>query len=192
MSDEKPRVAILVTDYFEEAEMVEPRKFLDEHGAKTLLIAPSKTEEKGKVRAMKHADKAGTYPVDQSLEESRPENFDALLLPGGAMNADALRVNTQAQDFVREFERTGKPMAVICHAPWLLVSAGLVQGRKMTSYHTIQDDLRNAGARWEDSAAVRDRNLLTSRQPSDIPKFNEEMKELFWPRASKSQTASGY
>ncbi len=108
-----------------------------------------------------------------------PEEFDAVLIPGGALNADALRVEEKAKEFVRKIDQAGKPIAVICHGPWLLVSAGLVRGRKMTSYHTIQDDLRNAGANWEDSECVRDRNWVSSRQPSDIPVFNREMIELF-------------
>jgi len=170
------RVAILATDGFEEAEMTEPRKFLEKQGAQTVLIAP----HAGKIYAFKHHDKAGEYDVDMTLEEADTEDYDALLLPGGALNADALRVVPEAQEFVREFDRELKPMAVICHAPWLLVSAGLVKGRTLTSYHTIRDDVVNAGGNWEDSEAVVDRNWVTSRQPSDIPKFNEKMKELFW------------
>lgn len=115
-----------------------------------------------------------------TLDQANSEDFDALLLPGGALNADALRVIPEAQEFVREFDRELKPMAAICHAPWLLVSAGLVKGRTLTSYHTIRDDIVNAGGNWQDSEAVVDRNWVTSRQPSDIPKFNEKMKELFW------------
>lgn len=181
-----PRVAIVVADYFEEAEMVEPRRFLDQQGAKTVLIAP----KRGKVQALKHVDKAGTYTVDMQLSDAKPEEFDALLLPGGAVNADALRVVPEAQEFARAFDRAGKPIAAICHAPWLLVSAGLLKGRKLTSYHTIQDDMRNAGAQWEDSEAVVDRNLVTSRQPSDIPKFNEEIKKLFWGAGQAARAAT--
>jgi len=170
------RVAIIATDGFEEVEMTEPRKFLEEQGAKTVLIAP----HAGKIQAFKHHDKAGQYDVDLTLDQADSEDFDALLLPGGALNADALRVTPEAQEFAREFDRELKPLAVICHAPWLLVSAGLVKGRTLTSYHTIRDDIANAGGNWEDSEAVVDRNWVTSRQPSDIPKFNEKMKELFW------------
>jgi protease I len=170
------RVAILATDGFEEAELIEPRKFLEEQGAKTVLIAP----RGGKIQAFKHHDKAGEYAVDLTLDEANSEDFDALLLPGGALNADALRVEPKAQEFAREFDRQLKPMAAICHAPWLLVSAGLVKGRTLTSYNTIRDDIQNAGGNWQDSEAVVDRNWVTSRQPSDIPKFNEKMKELFW------------
>jgi protease I len=170
------RVAIVATDDFEEVEMTEPRKFLEAQGAETVLIAP----HPGKIQAMRHDEKSEKYEVDQTLDEANPEDFDALLLPGGALNADNLRVERKAQEFARNFDRKNKPIAVICHGPWLLVSAGLVKGRTMTSYHTIKDDLVNAGANWVDSEAVVDRNWVSSRQPSDIPKFNEKIKELFW------------
>src|SRR5579872_5700584 len=169
------RVAILATQYFEQSELIEPRKALDEVGAKTTVISPSvKT-----IQGVKHHEKGEKVKVDLDLASANPAEFDALLLPGGALNADALRVEKQAQEFVREFDRAGKPIAVICHGPWLLVSADLVKGRKITSYHTIQDDLRNAGASWEDREVVRDRNWVSSRQPSDIPAFNHEMISLF-------------
>ncbi|MBX5491370.1 MAG: type 1 glutamine amidotransferase [Chloroflexi bacterium] len=169
------RVAILVTDDFEQVEMTEPRRALDEAGAQTVLVAP----KAGHVQGMRHDEKADTFPVDRTLDQARPEDFDAVLLPGGALNADALRVVPAAQAFVRAMDRAGKPIAAICHAPWLLVSAGLVQGRTLTSYHTLQDDIRNAGGRWEDRAMVRDRNWVTSRQPNDLPAFNQAMLELF-------------
>lgn len=169
------KVAILVTDDFEQVELTEPRKALDEAGAETMIVAP----KPGTVQGFKHDVKADTFPVDLTLDQADPDDFDGVLLPGGALNADALRVNKKAQEFVRRFDREQKPIAVICHAPWLLVSAGLTKGRKMTSYHTIQDDLRNAGAFWEDREVVRDRNWVSSRQPSDIPAFNREMLSLF-------------
>lgn len=169
------RVAILATDGVEDAELREPRKALDEAGAKTTLFAP----KEGAIQSFKHHDKADTFKVDISLNQADPSQFDAVLLPGGALNADTLRVQPRAQEFVREMDRQGKPIAVICHAPWLLVSAGCVRGRTMTSYHTIQDDLRNAGANWRDEEVVRDRNWVSSRQPSDIPAFNRGMIELF-------------
>ncbi len=169
------RVAILATNDFEQPELTEPRKALDQAGAKTTIIAP----KPGTIQGVHHDVKGDTFPVDMTLDQAEPKNFDAVLLPGGALNADALRVNLQAQEFVRQAEREGKPIAVICHGPWLLVSAGLTRGRKMTSYHTIQDDIRNAGAHWEDKEVVRDRNWVSSRQPSDIPAFNREMISLF-------------
>ncbi|MBV8206269.1 MAG: type 1 glutamine amidotransferase [Acidobacteria bacterium] len=169
------RVAILCTDLFEQAEMTEPRKALDDAGAVTVLIAP----HTGKVQGVKHDRKADEFEVDVALEDASPEDFDALLLPGGAMNADALRMEEKAQEFARAIDRSRKPIAVICHGPWLLVSAGLTRGRTMTSYHTIQDDLKNAGAHWVDREVVRDGNWVSSRKPDDIPAFNREMIALF-------------
>lgn len=169
------RVAILATNGVEQAELSEPRKALDEAGAKTTLIAP----KTGNIKAMKHDVIAGEFPVDMSLEDANPEEFDAVLLPGGALNADALRVENGAQEFVRYMDDSGKPIAVICHGPWLLISADLVDGRSLTSYHTIQDDVRNAGGLWMDKEVVRDQNWVSSRQPSDIPVFNREMLSLF-------------
>ena len=169
------RVAILATDGVEDAELREPRRALQQAGAETVLFAP----KEGSIQSFKHHDKADTFNVDMSLAEADPAQYDAVLLPGGALNADTLRVQTRAQEFVREMDRQAKPIAVICHAPWLLISAGCVRGRSITSYHTIQDDLRNAGAKWQDEEVVRDRNWVSSRQPSDIPAFNREMIQLF-------------
>jgi protease I len=169
------RVAILATNGVEEAELTEPRKALEDAGAKTTLLAP----QPGKIQAMKHDEKTKQYDVEQTLEQANPEQFDAVLLPGGALNADALRVDKAAQDFVRRMDKSGKPIAVICHGPWLLVSAGLVKGHTMTSYHTIQDDVRNAGGQWVDREVVRNGSWVSSRQPSDIPAFNGEMIGLF-------------
>ncbi len=177
------RVAVLATDGVEDAELREPRKALEEAGAKTILFAP----KEGSIESFKHHDKADTFKVDMSLSQVDPTRFDAVLLPGGALNADTLRVQPRAQEFVREMDRQGKPIAVICHAPWLLISAGCVRGRTITSYHTIQDDLRNAGANWRDEEVVRDRNWVSSRQPSDIPAFNREMIELFSEKRKSSE-----
>lgn len=169
------RVAILATDDFEQIELTEPRKALEQAGAKTLVISP----KQGEIQGVNHDEKADKIKVDMSLDQANPEEFDAVMLPGGALNADNLRVVKKAQDFVRKIDAAGKPIAVICHGPWLLVSAGLAKGRRMTSYHTIQDDLRNAGVNWVDQEYVRDRNWVSSRQPSDIPAFNREMISLF-------------
>jgi protease I len=169
------RVAILATDGVEDAELKDPRKALDDAGAKTTLIAP----KAGKIYSMNHHDKAAQYSVDQTLDQVRADQFDAVLLPGGALNADTIRVHPRAQEFVRQMDQAGKPIAFICHAPWLLVSAGLVKGRSMTGYHTIQDDVRNAGGKWQDEEVVRDKNWVSSRQPSDIPAFNRAIIELF-------------
>ncbi len=169
------RVAILVSDDFEQIEMTEPKKALEEAGAQTKLISP----QQGPVHGMKHDVRMDDFDVDLPLDQANPNDFDAVLLPGGALNADSLRMNPKAQDFVRRMDQAGKPMAVICHAPWLLVSTGLVKGRTLTSWPTIQDDIRNAGGNWVNEQAVHDRNLVTSRGPQDIPAFNQAMVDLF-------------
>ncbi|HEY6904709.1 MAG TPA: type 1 glutamine amidotransferase domain-containing protein [Candidatus Acidoferrales bacterium] len=168
------RIAILVTDGFEESELMSPRAALEEAGAKTILISPKDDH----IQGMKHHDKSKEVDVDLLLADADPGDYGAVLLPGGALNADALRVEKAAQEFVREIDRAGKPIAVICHGPWLLVSAGLVKSRTLTSYHTIQDDIRNAGGNWINQEVVRDANWVSSRQPSDIPAFNREMLAL--------------
>jgi protease I len=180
------RVAILATDDFEQAELIEPRKALEEAGARTTVIAP----KSGKIKAVKHDEIVGSVDVDMTLEEASPEDFDAVLLPGGALNADALRVINAAQEFVRYMDDSGRPIAVICHGPWLLVSADLVDGRMLTSYHTIQDDIRNAGGQWMDKEVVRDQNWVSSRQPTDIPAFNREMISMFAELRSKAHEPS--
>lgn len=169
------RIAVLATDLFEESELIEPRRALLEAGADVAVVAPNP----GYIQAVQHDKKTQSVKVDVSLDNANPDDFDALVLPGGAMNADALRMDTQAQSFARAIDAAGKPIAVICHGPWLLVSAGLAGGRHITSYFTIQDDLKNAGASWVDSACVRDRNWVSSRQPDDLPVFNQEMIALF-------------
>src|SRR5437588_2839234 len=168
------RVAILATQNFEQSELTDPRQALEEAGATTRVIAP----KSGEIQGVKHDEKGEKIAVDLTLDKANPEDFDAVLLPGGALHADALRVEPKAQEFVRRIDSAGKPIAVICHGPWLLVSAGLVRGRHMTSYHTIQDDLRNAGGIWEDREVIRDANWVSSRQPSDIPAFNREIIKL--------------
>lgn len=169
------RVAILLTDDFEQVEMTEPRKALDDEGAITRIVAP----HAGEVQGFHHDKPGNKFKVDLTLEQANPQDFDGVLLPGGALNADALRMNKKAEDFVRIINEEGKPIAVICHAPWLLVSSDLVKGRTLTSYHTIQDDIKNAGGNWVDQEAVHDRNWVSSRSPKDIPGFNKAMIELF-------------
>lgn len=178
------RVAIIATDGFEEAELTEPMKALKEAGAKVDVVSP----QQGEIQAFKHHDKSITVPVDRSLQEVSPNDYDAVVLPGGALNADTIRIEPALKSFLTKFNEAGKPMAVICHAPWELVSAGLASGRTMTSYHTIQDDLRNAGATWVDREVVVDGNLVSSRQPDDLPAFNREMLNLFTrtPAGSRS------
>jgi protease I len=180
------RVGILATDLFEEAELIEPRKALDAAGAKTEVVSP----KSGEIQAVQHDKKTQTVKVDRTLESVSADDFDALLIPGGAMNSDALRMERKAQELVRTANETNKPIAVICHGPWLLISAGIVQGRKMTSYKTIQDDLTNAGASWSDQEVIRDGNWVSSRQPTDIPAFNREMIELFSESRTRKNKAA--
>jgi protease I len=178
------RVAVLATDGFEEAELTEPAKSLGQAGAKVDIISL----KPGTIQAFQHHDKSIQVPVDLTIDQANPQHYDALLLPGGALNADKMRAEPKVLQFVRAIHDAGKPMAVICHAPWELVSANLVRGRTLTSYYTIQDDIRNAGGNWVDKEVVVDGNLVTSRQPSDILAFNREMIRLFSSR--RPQTAA--
>jgi len=168
-------VAALVTDGFEQSELFEPTKALRHAGARVEVVSP----KTGTVLGFHHFDQGQTVHVDRALRDANPDDYDALLLPGGALNADALRVVPEAQAFARRMQDAGKPIAVICHGPWLLVSAGLARGRRLTSYHTIQDDIRNAGGDWLDQEVVEDANWVSSRQPSDLPAFNRAMLRLF-------------
>ena len=167
------RIAILVDNGFEEDELLSPRKALQRAGAQTEVVSPSK----GKVKAWKHVDWGTEVKVDVSLETANPENYDALVLPGGVMNPDHLRRNPKALDFVRSFFESGKPVGAICHGPWTLIDAGVVRGRKLTSYESIQSDLKNAGANWEDREVIVDHGLVTSRKPDDLPAFNRKFIE---------------
>jgi protease I len=180
------RVAILLEDAFEQAEMVEPRKALEAAGARTTLIS----QHAPQVQGWKHHTPADTFDVDQSLERADPDDYDALLLPGGALNADKLRTEKQAVEFVKRMAQAGKPIAAICHAPWILIEAGLAQGRDLTSWPSLQTDLRNAGANWSDQPKVQSRGIVTSRKPDDIPNdFNPAMIELF--AATRTASARG-
>lgn len=166
------KVAVLATDYFEEAELIEPVKALRKVGATVEIIAP----KRGEIKGLKHVEPGQSVKVDKTLDQANTDDYDALVLPGGAVNADHLRMEQKARDFVTKImSQQEKPTAVICHAPWMLVSAGLARGRKLTSYYTIQDDMRNAGADWVDEECVIDGNLITSRNPDDIPAFNSAL-----------------
>lgn len=178
------RVAVIAGDGFEEAELTEPVKALKDAGATVEIIS----NKSGQIQAFRHHDKSITVPVDRTLDAVKPEDYDAVLLPGGALNADTLRIEPKIQSFLKSVQQAGKPIASICHAPWELISAGLVQGRKLTSYKTIQDDIRNAGGEWVDQEVVVDGNWVTSRQPDDIPAFNRETINLF---ARLAPAASG-
>jgi len=169
---EGKHVAIIVDNYFEEAELAEPKKSLEAAGATVDIIAP----KKGMVQAMNNdVEMADTFPVNHTFDDVDLDHYDAMVVPGGTVNADHLRTNNQALDAIREFLDSGRPLAVICHAPWALISSGLAKGRKLTSFFTLQDDLRNAGADWVDQEVVIDDNLITSRNPDDLPAFNNAL-----------------
>ena len=162
------KIAVLATDGFEQSELMEPKRLLEEAGAEVSVIAPGDAKEITGWKAKGWGDKV---PVDKRLDQVEAASFDALVLPGGVMNPDKLRQEQAAVDFVRAFGDAGKPIAAICHGPWTLINAGLVKGRKVTSWPSLRQDLENAGAHWEDSAVVHDRQLITSRKPDDIPVF---------------------
>jgi protease I len=170
------RIAILVDNYFEEEEMTRPLKALKDAGAKVDLIAAEAID--GQVQGLNHIEKGKLFKIDKSLEAANSEDYDVLILPGGAVNADKLRAIDKANEWVRNFISKGKPLAVICHAPWLLASAGVAEGRRLTSFPTIKDDLKNAGADWLDEEVVIDGSIITSRKPSDIPAFNKAIISL--------------
>jgi len=169
------KIAILVEDGFEQVELTEPRKALQGAGAVTEIVSP----KPDRVRGWKLKDWGEELPVDVALDRARPQRYDALLLPGGVMNPDRLRMNPKAVAFVREFFNAGKPVAAICHGPWTIIDAGAAAGRKIASWPSLKTDLRNAGAEWVDHEVVVDRNLVSSRKPNDIPAFNREMLKLF-------------
>lgn len=169
------KIAILVTDGFEQVELLEPRKALDEAGATTKVISPTKQ----KVKGWNLKDWGKEVPVDVPLDSANAKDFDALLLPGGVMNPDRLRMNPQAVAFVKQFVDQRKPIAAICHGPWTLVEANAVRGRTMTSWPSLKTDLTNAGARWVDTEVITDDQFVTSRKPDDIPAFSREMIQLF-------------
>lgn len=178
-------VAVLVADGFEQVEMTEPRKALDHAGAHTVLVSPA---EGGQVKGWKHDHWGDRFAVEETLDQVRPESYDALLLPGGVMSPDKLRMNPAAMAFVKGFFDAGKPVAAICHGPWSVLEAGGARGRRMTSWPSLQTDLRNAGAEWVDQEVVESNGLVTSRKPDDIPAFNREMIRLF-ERAAERKAA---
>jgi protease I len=180
------RIAILATDGVEQVELTEPRKALDAAGANTKVVSP----KSGSIKGWNHTNWGDPIKVDVTLDNTRPDDFDALLLPGGVMNPDHLRMNENAVNFVRAFFEAGKPVAAICHGPWLLVEADVVRGRNVTSWPSLQTDLRNAGANWTDSQVVTDHGLVTSRKPDDIPAFNRKMIEEFAEGVHEEQRAS--
>ena len=170
------RVAVLVAHGFEQSELTEPMDALREAGARADIVSPV---EENQVKGWKHTDWGDAFDVDVRLADADPQAYDALLLPGGVMNPDRLRAIPGVQAFVRAFFETGKPVAAICHGPWTLIDAGVARGMRLTSYHSIQTDLKNAGAEWVDQEVVVDRGLVTSRKPADLPAFNRRMIEEF-------------
>ena len=169
------RIAILAADGFEQVELEKPKLAIEQAGATTNIVSPSE----GEIQGMHHADKGDKFQVDLALENAKAEEFDALMIPGGLMNPDTLRTDQKALDFVRHFFSTGKPVAAICHAAWVLIDAGVAKGRTLTSWPAIKTDVRNAGGNWVDKEVVVDNGLVTSRRPDDIPAFNEKMIEEF-------------
>jgi protease I len=179
-------VAIIADDGFEQVEMTQPREALQESGVTTRLVSVNR----GRIRGFHHDQPGDWFDVDLALEEARADDFDAVLLPGGVRNADMLRASRHAQEFVREIDRQGKPLGVICHGPWLLISAGLVNGRTLTSWPTLEPDIRNAQGNWLDQPVVVDRNWVSSRKPADIPAFNAKFKELLAEQTRESVSGS--
>jgi protease I len=169
------KVAILAADMFERVELEKPRKALEDAGADVEIVSI----HDGEIQGFDHFDPADTVKVDRTIEEASADDYDALLVPGGVGNPDQLRGDENAVAFVRAFHDAGKPMAVICHGPWVLVESGVVRGRRLTSWPTLETDIRNAGGEWTDEEVVVDGNLVTSRKPDDIPAFNREMVRIF-------------
>jgi protease I len=180
------RVAILATDGVEQSELTEPRKALDDAGARTILVSPKPDV----VKAWQHDHWGDEISVDVPLTKARADNFDALVLPGGVMNPDRLRMDPDAVNFVKDFFAAGKPVAAICHGPWLLVEAGVLNGKTVTSWPSLQTDIRNAGGDWVDREVVTDEGLVTSRKPDDIPAFNRKMIEEFAEGFHEGQRAT--
>jgi len=180
------KIAILVENGFEQVELTEPKKALEQAGAQADIVSPQRDTVKG----WQFTEWGDEFPVDVPLENANPDDYQGLLLPGGVMNPDKLRMNDKATQFVRAFFEAGKPVASICHGPWTLIEAGVVKGRRLTSYRSIKTDLINAGANWVDDEVVVDQGLVTSRQPNDIPAFNNKMIEEFAEGRHEKQRAA--
>jgi protease I len=178
------KVAFLATDMVEQVELTEPWKTVEQAGGLPELVSL----EAGEIQGFNHYDEADTFAVDRTVDEVSVDDYDALVIPGGVGNPDTMRLDEDAVRFVRDFFESGKPMAAICHAPWMLVEADVARGRKLTSFWSIKTDVRNAGGNWVDEEVVVDGNLVTSRNPDDLPAFNRELLELF---AKKPVGATG-
>jgi protease I len=175
------KVAILATDGFEQAELLEPKKALEQAGAATEVISP----QEGKIRGWNMKEWGQEVPVNVPLQAADASRYDALLLPGGVMNPDKLRMEPKAVEFVKRFFEDGKPVAAICHGPWMLVEADVIKGRTLTSWPSVKTDIRNAGGNWVDREVVGDGNLVTSRKPDDIPAFNQRLIEVLSGRRGR-------
>jgi protease I len=180
------RVAVLATQGFEQVELTKPKAALEEAGAKVDVISPKSGIKSGKIKGWNMTDWGDSVKVDVELSEAKESNYDALLLPGGVMNPDKLRMDHQAVAFVKSFFTANKPVAAICHGPWTLIEADVVRGRTMTSWPSLQTDLRNAGVKWVDQEVAEDNGLVTSRKPDDIPAFNQRVIELFSKAAHRA------
>jgi protease I len=180
------RVAFLATDMVEQVELTEPWKAVEQAGGTPELVSL----EEGEIQGFNHYDKADTFKVDRTVEEARADNYDALVVPGGVGNPDAMRMNENAVQFVRDFFEQGKPVGVICHGPWMLVEAGVVRGRKVTSWPSLETDIRNAGGEWVDQEVVVDAGLVTSRKPDDLPAFTKKIVEEFAEGRHEGQAAA--
>jgi protease I len=179
------RVAFLATDMVEQVELTEPWKAVESEGAQVELVSL----EEGEIQGFNHYDKADSFKVDRAVEEARADEYDALVIPGGVGNPDTMRTDENAVQFVRGFFEQGKPVGVICHGPWMLVEAGVVRGRTVTSWPSLQTDIRNAGGNWVDEEVVTDQGLVTSRKPDDIPAFNAKLVEEFAEGRHEEQAA---
>ena len=179
------KIAILATDGFEYVELIEPRKALDAAGAKTEVVSP----KQGEIKGWKFTDWGDSVKVDVNLASADASDYDGLLLPGGVINPDKLRTEPKAVAFVKAFFEADKPVAAICHGPWMLVEAGVVNGRKLASWPSIRTDIRNAGGEWVDEPVVTDQRIVTSRKPDDIPAFNQKILELFAGNRQQAQSA---
>lgn len=179
------KIAIVATDGFEQSELTEPRKALDQAGAETVVIAP----KSGEIKGWNHKEWGDSVKVDKTLNDANPSEYDALVLPGGVMNPDRLRIEPAAINFIRQFVSSGKTVAAICHGPWTLVEAGVVSGKKMTSWPSLKTDLKNAGANWVDQEVVTDGQFITSRRPDDIPAFSRTIIESVSRGAQQSHAA---
>ena len=175
-------VAMLLTDGVEQVEYTKPREFLEQHGAKVTLVAPKRKGDK--ILGFNHLTPADKFTVEMDVRDAKPDQFDALVLPGGVANPDALRLSQEAIGFIKDFGGTYMPIAAICHGPWTLIDAGIAKGKRMTSWPTLQNDLRNAGARWSDEQVVVDGRLVTSRKPDDIPAFDDALLQKLTREAS--------